>query len=81
MLRGYSAEVVRYAPQTCLSGNSVNLLTSLYYWLKEEHCYQSRKDAARKARDKRFCKISLDLIIQDAVEVEDDTTGEDDEEY
>ena len=62
-----------------LSGDSVNMLTSLYYWLKEEHCYQSRMDAARKARDKRFGKISLDLIIQDAVEDEDDITGEDDE--
>ena len=55
------------------------MLKSLYYWLKEEHCYESRKDAARKEKDKRFCKISLDLIIQDAVEDEDDTTGEDEE--
>ena len=57
------------------------MLTSFYYWLKEEHCYESRKDAARKEKDKRFCKISLDLIIQDAVEDEDDTTGEDEEYY
>ena len=67
--------------RSCLSGDSVNMLTSLYYWLKEEHCYESRKDAARKERDRRFCKISLDLIIQDAVEDEDDTTGGEDEEY
>ena len=62
-----------------LSGESVNMLTSLYYWLKEEHCYESRKDAARKAKDERFCKISFDLIIEDGVEDEDDTTGEDEE--
>ena len=55
------------------------MFTSLYYWLKEEHCYESRKDAARKERDKRFSKISLDLIIQNAAEVEDDTTDEDEE--
>jgi hypothetical protein len=55
------------------------MLTSFYNWLKEEHSYESRKDSARNARDKRFCKISLDLIIQDAVEDEDDITGEDDE--
>ena len=65
--------------RSCLSGDSANMLTSLYFWLKEEHCYESRKDAARKERDKRFCKISFDLFIQDAVEDEDDTTGEDKE--
>ena len=55
------------------------MLTSLYYWLKEENFYVSRKDASRKAKDKRFCKISIDLIIQDAVEDEDDTIGEDED--
>jgi hypothetical protein len=51
--------------------DSVNMLTSFYNWLKEEHSYESRKDSARNARDKRFCKISFDLIIEDAV-VEDE---------
>ncbi len=56
------------------------MLTSLSYLLKEEqeHCYESRKEPARKARDKRFYKISLDLFIQDAVEDEDDTFGDED---
>ena len=53
------------------------MLTALYYWLKEEYCYEFRKDAARKAKDKRFCQISFDLIIQEAQEDEDDVTGED----
>ena len=53
------------------------MLTALYYWLKEEYCYESRKDAARKAKDKRFCQISFNLITQDAEEDEDDVTGED----
>ena len=63
--------------RSCLSGDSVKMLTSLYYWLKEEYCYESRKDAARKAKDKRFCQISFNLITQDAEEDEDDVTGED----
>ena len=53
------------------------MLTALYYSLKEEYCYESRKDAARKAKDKRFCQISFDLIIQEAHEDENDVTGED----
>ena len=32
----------------------------------------------RGTRDKRFYKISLDLFIQDAVEDEDDTFGDED---
>ena len=45
-MREFSASVVTFAPQTghVWSGYSVNMLTSLYYWLKEEHCYESRKD-------------------------------------
>ena len=53
------------------------MLTALYYWLKEEYCYESRKDAARKAKDKRFCQISFALIIQETQGDEDDVTGED----
>ena len=71
------SDKVCFPDRSCLSGDSVKMLTAVYYWLKEEHCYESRKDAARKAKDKRFCQISFDLIIQDAVENEDDVTGED----
>ena len=55
----------------------MKMLTALYFWLNEEYRYESRKDAARKAKDKRFCQISFDLIIQEAQEDEDDVTGED----
>ena len=73
--------VLPFLTTVALSGDSLKMLTSLNYLLKEEqeHCYESRKEPARKARDKRFCKISLDLFIQDAVEDEDDTFGEDEE--
>ena len=63
--------------RSCLSGDTVNMmLISLYYWLKEDYCYVSKKEAARKAKDMRLCKINFDISIQDAVEYEDDATSE-----
>jgi len=37
----------------------------------------SRKDAPRKAADKRFCKIAVDLAINNGEEEEENATGDD----
>ena len=66
---------IRSPDRSCLSGDSVSMLASLYYWLKEEYFHVYRKDSARKAKDKRLYQI-ITLIIQAAVDDEDGTIGE-----
>jgi hypothetical protein len=59
------------SPQrSSLSGKSIDTLTTLHYWLKEEYEYTSRKDRSRMAKDKRFTTLQVDLQILDGQEDE-----------
>ena len=46
-----------------MSGQSIDTLLTLHYWLKEEYEYSSRKDRRRIAKDKRFTSLQFDLQI------------------
>jgi hypothetical protein len=46
-----------------MSGQSIDFLTTLHYWLKEEYEYTSRKDRSRMAKDKRFTTLQIGLQI------------------
>ena len=64
--------------RSCLYGDSVNILTCLYYYLKEVYCYVSRKDTAGKAKDKQSCRIRIDLTKRLCkTRTMDDAAGED----